>query len=111
MTLRVRAHLGAHPFKLPPANVLEVLALGPGGGGFVEVYRNLVALPDLGADMARDRDAVLKRHSLDGNERNHIGGADARMGSLMLVEVDQLRGLARAANRRLGDGIPVSDQG
>ena len=40
------------------------------------------------------------RHARDGNEGHHIGGADARVRALVLVQVDQLRGLADAAQRR-----------
>src|SRR4029077_2182650 len=92
-------------------DVLKVLPVRIGRRRFIEIDWNLKALPYLFSDLARDGDTVLNGHALNGDKRNHVGGADARMCALMLGEVDQLRGLAYAANRRLGNGFAIADNG
>ena len=52
-------NVGADAFELAAANILQVLAFGRGGGGFVKIDRDLEALRDLGSDVARHGDAVF----------------------------------------------------
>ncbi len=80
------------------------------GGGFVEVDRNLEALPDFRADVAGHGDAIFNRHAVDGDEGNHIGRAHAGVRALVPREVDQLGGFAYAANRGFLNGFPLAHQ-
>jgi len=49
---RVRRDFVANSLELAAANVLEILALGRNGGGFVEIDRNPEAARDLGSHVA-----------------------------------------------------------
>ena len=51
--------LVANAFELAAADVFQILALGRGGGGFVEIDRDPEALRNFGAHVARHGDAVL----------------------------------------------------
>ncbi len=60
--------------------------------------------------MAGHGDAIFKRDAVDGDEGNDIGRAHARVRALVLGQVDQLGGLAHAANRRFLNGFPLAGQ-
>ena len=72
-------------FELASANVFEVDALRPPRGGFVEVDRHLQLAPDLAAHALGQPHAFLQRDAFDGNERHHVGRADARVRALVLA--------------------------
>ena len=57
------------------------------------------------------RDAILQRDTFDRDERDHVGRAHARMRAGMLGEVNQLGGLADAADGSLGNVRRIADQG
>ena len=101
----------ANAFKLAAADVLEILALGCGGGRFVEIDGNREALPDFVADVPGHGDAVFNGDAFDGNEGNDVGGAHARMRALVLGEVDEFGGLANAANGGLLNGFALRRRG
>jgi hypothetical protein len=106
----VGGDLVANALELAAANVFEVLPLGPRGGGFVEVDGNAVALPDLRAGVLGHGDAVFERDAVNGDERDHVGRAHAGMRALVPIQVDQLGGLAHAANGGFLNGLAVADQ-
>ena len=60
--------------------------------------------------MARHGDAVFDGDAVDGDERNDIGCAHARVRALMLGEIDQFGGLADAANGGFLNGLALADQ-
>ena len=66
-------------FELALANNLEVRAFRSLGCGFIKIYGNLKTLPDFAADFFGQGDTILDGHALDGNERNHVGCAHARV--------------------------------
>ena len=102
--------LCADAFELAAANIFETLALGDSGGGFVQVYGNLVALPDLLADMVGHGDAVFNGDAVDRDEGNDVGRAHARMRARVDVEVDEFGGLAHAADGGFLNGLALADQ-
>ncbi len=56
-------------------------------------------------------DAVFEGDAADGDEGNDIGRPHARVRALMPREVDELGGLARAANGSFLDGFALAYQG
>ena len=110
LALRLRGDLVADALELAAADIFQILPLRRRRGGLVKIDRNLVAAGDLRAHVLGHGHAIFNRHPVDGNEGNDVGGAHARMRAGVLRQVDQLGGLADAANRRLGDGLPLADE-
>src|SRR5262249_30653817 len=97
-------------FELPTANVFQILALGSGGRGLVEIDWHLIALPDLLADLTSHGDAIFDGHAFDWYKRHHVGRSHAGMRALVLVEVNQLRSLTHTANGSLLDGLAIAHE-
>jgi hypothetical protein len=70
----------------------------------------LEALPDFGANVLGHGDAVFDGDAVDGDERNNVGGAHAGMRALMFSEIDELGGLANAANGGFLNGGAFADE-
>ena len=68
------------------------------------------ALSDLRSDVARHGYAVFDGDAFDGDERNDVGSAHARVRTLMLGEIEHFGGLAHAANGGFLDGLALADQ-
>ena len=107
---RVGRNLIADAFELSAPDVLQPLPLRRRRRRFVEIHGNLKALPDFRADMPCHGNAVFNRHAFNRDERHHVGGAHARMRTLMFGQVDQLRGLAYSADHRFLNRVAVADQ-
>ena len=99
----LRADLLAQPLELAAADVGEVLAVGARGGALVQEDGDLELAPDALAELARERDAVLHRRSLERDEGHDVGGAHARVLAGVRGEVDVSLRLADAGERRVGD--------
>src|SRR5262249_8894640 len=78
------AHFFHQRFELAAANVFQIGAFGPAGGGLVEIDRDAKTRPDLVPDTFGQAYALLDGHAFDGDEWHHVGGADARMRALLL---------------------------
>ena len=76
---RIGLYFFANAFELPTADVFQVLAFGPLGCRFIEIYGNFKPLPDFFADPASDGNTVFESQTLNGNKGNDIGRAHARM--------------------------------
>src|SRR5579871_2940096 len=98
----------AKTFELAAADIFKVHAIGPGGGGFVEIDGNAVTLPDFVAYAASERDTVFEREALDGNEGDDVGGADARVRAGVMRHVDEFEGAAGAEERGFGYGFRIA---
>src|SRR5262249_45259235 len=96
--------------KLSAANVLQILALRRSRGSLVEIDGNPMPLPNLLADVTSHGNAVFNAHTFDWNERNNISCAEARMRSLMSIQVNQLSCLASAPNRGFLNGVAFADE-
>ena len=107
----VGRYFGTDPFELTAANILKVLAFGRGCGGFVKIDRDVEAFRDLGSDVARHGNAVFNSHPIDRNKWHDIGCSHARVRTLMLGQIDQLRGLPYPANGGFLNGFTLADQG
>src|SRR5204862_194406 len=59
LAVRVGSDFGADAFELSATDVFEILAFRADGGGFVEIDRNRVALPNLLADLTGNGDAIF----------------------------------------------------
>ena len=77
----ISANFSTNPFELSAANVLKPLPFRRPGRGFVKVYGNLIALPDLLPNMVRHRDTVFDGDTIDRDEGHHVRGSHARMGA------------------------------
>src|SRR5437660_5948277 len=106
----VRGDLGANAFELAAANILEALALGNSGRGFVQIDRNMVAVPDLLPYVDGHGHAVFDGDAVDRDEGNYVGRSHARMGAGMDVEIDNFRGLAHAADGGFLHGFALAHQ-
>ena len=85
--------------------------LGDAGRVLVEEHGD----PELGGDppgkLLRRLDAGRRVLRAQRDERDDVGGAEARVRALVLVEVDELGCLLDGAERRLGDRPLVADEG
>src|SRR5271165_4021554 len=79
----------AQALELALAHLLQERAVGAGCGCFVKIDRDVVPVPYRGACLAREENALLERNVADGNEGDHVGGADARVDSALRGEVDK----------------------
>ena len=102
----------AHLLEALAADDGEVLVLGDAGRVLVEERGDLRARRRRGcASTLRRLDADRRVFGAQRHERHHVGGAEARVRALVLVQVDQLGGLLDGAERRLGDRTLVADEG
>ena len=60
--------------------------------------------------MIRHRHAVFDGDAFDRNERHNVGRAHARMRAGVNVKIDELGGLAHAADDRFLNGFALADQ-
>src|SRR6185437_9773165 len=65
--LPCRIHQNVFPqaFKLSATNIFQILPLGSCGGRFVEINRDLVALPDLFPCFASERDTIFNANAFN----------------------------------------------
>ncbi len=102
--------LFAQPFELPSPHVFQVHAVRPRRRRFVKKYRYPVALPDFIAHAPRQRHAILNRYAFDGNKRQHIRRAYARVRPRMFCQIDQFHGLAGSQNGRFRHRVRIPRQ-
>ena len=107
---RIGRNLRPDTLELPAADVLQILPLWGGCRRFVQINWNLISLPDLRAHLPRHGHAIFDGHAFNRNERHHVGRPHPRMRSLMNIQINQLRGLAHTANRRLLDRFAFAHQ-
>src|SRR5208283_3933079 len=107
----VGRNVGTDAFELTAANVLQVLTLGRGCGGFIEIDGDLKAFCDLGSYVAGHGYAVFDSDAVDWYEGHYVGCAHTRVRTLMFGEIDQLGGLPHAANGSFLNGIALAYQG
>src|SRR5437870_8032724 len=102
--------LGTNALKLAATDTLQILSLRDCRSRLVQINRNLMALPNLFANMPRHGHAIFDRHPLNRNERHHVRRAHPRMRSLMHVQINQLRRFANATDGGLLDWLTLADQ-
>src|SRR5437879_256012 len=76
----------------------------------VKVNRNRKLVPDSFARLVGQRHAIFDRDAADGNKRQHVSSANARMLASMISQIDQLRRSANRAKRSLDDHLRRSDE-
>jgi hypothetical protein len=89
-------------FRAHEPEIAVVDPVGPAGRAFVQVHGHAQIVPDFGRHALRQADALFQRDAFDGDERDHVGGADARVGALVPGEIDQLDGFRHAAQGGVG---------
>ncbi len=89
----------------------QIAALGSERSGLVAVGRDRQLVGDALGQLARHSGALVERDARDGDQRQHVAGAHARMRSLVLAHVDKLRCTAYGGQRRLHDGLGFADEG
>ena len=80
-------------------------------GEFIKVNGNAQLLSDALAETAGQIDALVHRDAGDGDERNDINGADARMRAAVLRHVDELNTLLDQLECRFENRFRFSDEG
>src|SRR5205807_2188808 len=108
---RIHQDIFAQTLVLSAPDVFKILPRRCSGRSFVEIYRDLEALPYLLADLAGNDHAILQTDALDRNKGNYISRSHSRMRSLMVIQVNQLGCLSHTPNRRLANRLPVARQG
>ena len=101
-------NFGEQAFKLAFANIFQVVALRALRGGFIEIDRNFVALPNFAADFFRQSDAVFDADAFNRDERHDVGRTHARMRAGMLGQVNQLGGFSHATKSCLRNGVRLA---
>ena len=101
---RFAQHRVAQTFKLAAADFFEQGAVRTGGGGFVEIDGNLMALPDFVARLTGEERALLEGDAANGDKGDDVGGADAGMDAFLGSEVDELGGASGGANGGFDNG-------
>src|SRR5262249_32830760 len=71
--------------KLSAPDVLQILPLRAGRGGFVQINRDLISIPDLLGNMPRHRHTIFDGETFDGNKWHHVGRPHPRMRALVDV--------------------------
>jgi hypothetical protein len=107
----VRFDFGLEALVLAAPNIFQVGAVGSSSGGLVQVNRDGQLFAHARAEPPRHGDTVFHRDARDRDERHDICGADTRMTSPVLAEVNQLGG---APNRRKDsplDRFRLADKG
>src|ERR1700722_19629413 len=99
LTVEIALQIFAQAFELAASHVFKIYAIRSCGSGFVEKYRDAVALPYFIANPAGERDAIIKRNAFDGDERNHIGRANSRMSTLVDGKINNLSDILDAQER------------
>ena len=89
-----RRHLRGETLEFPPPDVLEIPPRRCRGRLFIQEHRNLESRGDFSGRVSRECHALGHRHALDGDERHHVHGAEARVlaGVRAQVDVSQGRG-------------------
>src|SRR5262249_47168885 len=107
---RIRADFVANSFELSAADVLQTLPLRGRSRGLVEVNRNFVALPNLLSNVARHSHAIFDSNAFDGDEGDDVGSAQPRVRTLVMIQIDQLSGLAYSSNGSFLDRLSLADE-
>src|SRR2546423_9857003 len=107
----VRADLRAQQLEAAAPHVREIFSFGPQRRALVEVDGDAQLAPDSLARTPRERDALFDADAADGDERQHVARAHARVLPGLRVEVDQLRRARDDAHRRLDDRTGRRDEG
>ena len=100
LPLRVRRDLCFKSFILPTPDVLQVGPFRTSGGLFVQINRDIQFPANALGQMARHLHTLFHTYSGNRHERHHIRGAKARVGTAMLVKVDQPGGRLNRPERR-----------
>ncbi len=106
----VLLQLFAQPFELPSPHIFQIYALRPHRRRFVKKHRNPVALPDIVSHPSGQRHAIFDGHAIDGNKRQHVRRAHARMRARVFRQVDQFHGLAGSQQSRFRHCVRLACQ-
>ena len=89
----------------------QVLALWCEGCGLVAVAGDAQFGGDALCQLAGQGGTLLEGDASHGNERQHVGGTHARMGSVVLTHIDELTGLAHTTEGSLHHLVGRTDKG
>src|SRR5437764_5470421 len=108
---RVRADLFAQQLESTAPHVRKIFSFRPQRRALVEVDGYAKLAPDSLARTVRERDALFDAYAADGDERQHVARAHARVLRRVRVEVNQLRRARHDAHRRLDRRTGRRDEG
>ena len=92
LTRRIGSDRRGQPFVFSPADVGKVFSIGAGCGFGVEVDRQAEFIADAAAERAGECRAFRHGNSLDGDEGDDVGCADARVNAFVEAQVDPVGG-------------------
>ena len=108
---RVRADLFTQQLESTAPHVRKIFSFWPQRRALVKVDGYAKLAPDSLARTVRERDALFDAYAADGDERQHVARAHARVLPRVRVEVNQLRRARDDAHRRLDDRTGRRDEG
>ncbi len=88
----------------------QVLALGLECGGLVAISRDRQLVGDALGQVARQGGALLQCNAGNRNQRQNVGGAHTRVGTLMVPHIDRFGRLSDALESGLDDRLGRSDE-
>ena len=100
-----------HAFELAFADGGEVLAVRCGGRLLIQEDGHAVALSHLSGHFFGEGNGLFGRRVLDRDERHHVDSAHARVLPRVLVQVDQLDGLADSLEHSVAQRLRLSNYG
>src|SRR5215213_3098401 len=105
------ADVVAQPLELAAPDVGEILAVGTRRGALVEEDRDAELAADALTELARERDAVLHRRSLERDEGDDVGRAHAGMLAGVARQIYLVYGFSDSSEGRIGHHADVGDEG
>ena len=109
--LRIHPDLGLQALVLSTPHVGQATAIGAQRGLAVEVDRQLEELRDLLAESACQVHALLEPRGAERHEGDDVNRPDARVGTLVLLHVDQLQGASHGRGSGLHDRVRRTGEG
>jgi hypothetical protein len=95
----------AETFELAFTNILEKDSVRPGCSGSIVIDGNTVATPDKEPCLSSEDGAFGQRGTADRNKGDNVRGADARMDTVLLSEVNEFGSLTRGTYGGFDDGL------
>src|SRR5262245_36027514 len=92
----IRSDLAPETFEFATPNIGEAFSIAARSRTLAEINRNLKLTADAIRKLPRERDAIIHRRPLDGNERHDVGRTQPRVFALVDREIDEVARLRDA---------------
>ena len=108
MPVGIDAHIFTQLLEASPADVRDIDAVRRARRGLVKVDGHAQFPPYPLSQPSREMGAVVHRCAGDRDERHDIGGSDARVNTMVAVQVDELDGTFDGRESRLSDRLTAT---